>query len=109
MNRSVLIVAALATLAAAPASAQYYGPYGGYGDEEEAYPPPRRYREVPTPPYETYRPYGYGERRYGQQTPLGYVCVTSRGDCDASGALPLGTPCSCFIPGFGRKRGAVGF
>jgi hypothetical protein len=37
------------------------------------------------------------------------MCVTSRGSCDYGRPIPRNTPCSCDIPGFGMKRGAIGY
>jgi hypothetical protein len=37
---------------------------------------------------------------------MGSVCVTARGHC---GTGPLNAPCECSIPGFGPKRGAIGY
>lgn len=70
---------------------------GGYErrnfeDDEEVV--VRRRRVVPEP---------YG-RDYA---PRGSICVTSRGNC-ASRPAPRGAPCSCEIPGFGLKHGAIG-
>lgn len=109
--RKILSLALLAVTAglSAPggAQAQYYG--GGY------YPPP------PPPPPGYYRPRpdygpppgyygggggyggGYGRIRYGT------ICVTSRGQCSVGRPLPIQTGCSCYLPGFGQKRGAVGY
>jgi hypothetical protein len=90
-------------MAAAPAKAQYYPPYGGGGGYEEERP---------------YRGGGgyYGDRRrydrdyYERRRPrYGSVCVTSRGNCDAGFSAPRNTPCRCFLPGFGEKRGAIGY
>jgi hypothetical protein len=36
---------------------------------------------------------------------MGSVCVTARGDCGG----PINSPCECYIPGFGPKRGAIGY
>ena len=47
---------------------------------------------------------GRGSYRQGR---MGSVCVTARGDC--GGAGPLNAPCECYIPGFGPKRGAIGY
>jgi hypothetical protein len=109
MRRITLALAAMAALATGPAAAQYYyerGPYDGYEQEYEYRAPPPRYRERPR----FYERYGdYGPRRSYRQTRVGSVCVTSRGNCEAGGGYPVNTPCSCYIPGFGPKRGAVGF
>ena len=81
-------------LSAFPAGAQYYDPYRrpppAYDDEYER----------PAPPYG----YGYGRRYY--RPAYGNVCVTGRGDCPTP-ALPYGSNCGCYIPGFGNKRGIV--
>jgi len=53
---------------------------------------------------------GYGGRSnpYAQRGGnSGNVCVTSRGNCATYGQRPAASPCSCDIPGFGEKRGAV--
>lgn len=104
---SLALLAATAGLSAPTgAQAQYYG--GGY------YPPP------PPPPPGYYRPrpdYGpppgyYGGGGYGGgygRVRYGTICVTSRGQCSIGRPLPIQTGCSCYIPGFGQKRGAVGY
>ena len=46
-----------------------------------------------------------GGRRYYRPA-YGNVCVTGRGDCPTP-ALPYGSNCGCYIPGFGNKRGIV--
>jgi hypothetical protein len=115
MKRSILLsLAALACLAAAPApaSAQYYDPY-----YRPAYPPPPPpgygygYRPPPPPPGYGYgRPPGYGYGRppgYGYGRPGSNVCITARGNCSTGRPLPANSPCQCYIPGFGTKRGAV--
>jgi hypothetical protein len=110
MKRALLAALALSVVAAQPAMAQFYGgPYRGgpgyYDDDDFDRGPPRRYRRD-----------RYDERDYGppRATPyrraqIGSVCVTARGSCDAGRAAPRNTPCSCFIPGFGPKRGAIGY
>lgn len=85
--KRILLAAALIAMAASiePATAQYYGsPPPGYG-YYDPYGPPRRYR---TPRWS-------------------HVCVTSRGNCPIGRPVPYGTSCSCFIPGFGYKRGGA--
>jgi hypothetical protein len=62
-----------------------------YGDDDEEV--VVRRRRVPEP----------YERGYA---PRGSICVTSRGNC-ASRPAPRGAPCSCEIPGFGLKHGAI--
>jgi hypothetical protein len=90
---AALSLVAGTTLLAGGAAAQYYPPppYGG------------GYYRPPPPPY-----YGgdYYGRPYGRPAQLGQSCVTSRGTCYAYPS-PVGSPCRCFIPGFGKKRGAV--
>ncbi|HEY8384321.1 MAG TPA: hypothetical protein VIL09_19445 [Microvirga sp.] len=135
MKRLVLVAAALAALAAAaPASAQslqdgpggsMYRDFGNDGPprryerqfQEREYYAPRQRRDYYSERYDD-RPRrgGYSERyddrpRRGayRQTRAGSVCVTARGNCDTGAVLPLNTPCGCNIPGFGQKRGAIGF
>lgn len=89
-----------AGFAAAPASAQYY-----------SYPPPQREYYGPQDRYEPRRPPrrweedGYSRPR-PRPVPYGNLCVTSRGNC-RSQPLPNQASCSCFIPGFGPKRGNI--
>jgi hypothetical protein len=110
MNRVALALAALAALVGGPASAQFYyeqEPYDAYEERYEYRGPPPRYRAVPP---RSYDPYGsYTPRRNYRRARIGSVCVTSRGNCDAGDAFPVNTPCRCYIPGFGAKRGAIGF
>ena len=115
MRRKIFAAAALAFLVGSPALAQVYyrydeppvyreRPYRGGGPEyydrrgydEDEYRGPRR-------------GYGYGEPYRGRRARIGGVCVTSRGNCEAPGPAPINTPCRCFIPGFGQKRGAIGY
>jgi hypothetical protein len=123
MKRVVLAIFAVTALAAGPAMAQPYYEYilpngerGSYGGYREDYRGPPRYRVVPEWRYGPYRgpdrygPYGgYERRRPYRQTRVGSVCVTSRGSCGVGYETPVNTPCSCYIPGFGPKRGAVGY
>ena len=93
-NLALVALAGVAILSAAPAVAQYYDRYDrppGYGYERPGYGYDR-------PRYGYDRPYG-GGRRFGD------TCVTSRGSCEVS--APRGSPCRCFIEGFGPKRGNV--
>jgi hypothetical protein len=114
MRHVVLAVAAFAAVCSGPASAQVYyederygrGRYGRDFYEEYDDRPGPRYRGGP-PRYDDEYP-EYRPRRPSRRARLGGVCVTSRGSCDAGGGLPVNTPCSCFIPGFGAKRGAIG-
>jgi hypothetical protein len=130
MRRFLLAgLGAAAILAAAPASAQYYG--GGYGgggyggggygsggyqrgfeDDEDDYRPRRRYR-VEREYGDGYGGGGYGrggyvERPRQRRVQSGSLCVTSRGVCETGTRLPANTGCGCNIPGFGYKRGAIG-
>jgi hypothetical protein len=103
MTLKLRAAAALAVIGwaamASPAAAQYY-----------PYPPQRDYYG----PRDYYEP--RGPRRWddggGYYRPrprpvfYGNLCVTSRGNC-RSQTLPAESPCSCFIPGFGPKRGAI--
>lgn len=114
MIRRFILVAATALVGVLPlagaAQAQYYPPGGdpyyrggGYERDYER----RSYRER--------RGWdddddGYYERRRPQpRQRAGSVCVTARGNCDAGFRAPRNTPCRCFIPGFGEKRGAIGY
>ncbi|HZH11452.1 MAG TPA: hypothetical protein VEZ24_13905 [Microvirga sp.] len=124
MKRLMLVALAALTLAA-PASAQYYGsPYSSPSYEEEWRPSPRydydrpRYGYRPRQDYYD-QDYG-GERRvYRYERPrhewrrqaqrYGNVCVTSRGSCEHPQSYPLGAKCRCDIPGFGPKRGNIGY
>lgn len=99
MTFRTLAIAALlgaATLSTTGANAQYYDPY---------YRPAPRYDYDRPPP-----PYGYDRPRYGYDRPyrrrFGDVCLTSRGSCAAEPA-PRNSSCSCYIEGFGMKRGAI--
>jgi hypothetical protein len=127
MKRFVLAAAVLSTLAApVPALAQYYGgPSVQYYEEDygpqRVYPPRYEQRRVAPPRYEERRVYvqprrdyytegyDYAPRRAQRQARLGSVCVTARGSCPVGGVVPINTPCGCQIPGFGPKRGAVGY
>lgn len=75
----------------------YNRPPPGYGG------PPPGYYGGPPPGY-----YGGGGGGYGRPQQYSNICITSRGNCGTR-RLPYGTPCSCYIPGFGQKRGAVGY
>jgi len=103
MMRHRLVLSAIAgamLLSAVPAGAQYYDPYRSppppYGHDRA--PPPYGYDRPPPPPY------GYERPRYRRR--FNDVCVTSRGECPTQ-PMPSGSPCGCYIPGFGNKRGAV--
>jgi hypothetical protein len=95
---------AFATVLAAitPAAAQYYPypPPPGYGGGGY-------YRPLPPPAPGFYRPdYGYGYGYQPRPVQFGNLCVTSRGNCGTR-PRPVQSSCSCFIEGFGPKRGAV--
>ena len=105
------IMAAGFAASAAPASAQYYpyppppGPPPGYYGPRDPYGP------RPYPPPRPPRPWDDGrfeDDRYYRPRPqvYGNLCVTSRGNCRTQ-PLPNGAACSCFIPGFGPKRGNI--
>ncbi|MBM3082849.1 hypothetical protein IMF23_05280 [Chelatococcus daeguensis] len=112
MTRIVLIalaaVAALMLITPPPASAQPYG-WGppryedDYDDWRPRRPPPRRWRDD-----DDWDRGGWGRPRPRGER-YGSVCVTSRGNCNAGFRAPRNTPCRCFIPGFGEKRGAIGY
>ena len=114
MKRLFLAALALQALAA-PASAQYYGPYS---PAPQWYEPAPRYRYQPQPDYYQPRSDYYERRRYYDEGPprsvwrrparqVGNICVTSRGSCEYPQYFQLQTPCRCDIPGFGPKRGAI--
>lgn len=95
---AVMAATALGTLiGAVPASAQYGGRYYNNDDDYGS----RRYE----------RRFDYDDdrprfRRGGRGG--GSICVTARGNCRYPPA-PANSPCSCDIPGFGQKRGAIGY
>jgi hypothetical protein len=93
---AALVGAAISS--ATSANAQYYDPY---------YRPAPRYYDYDRSPVPYY---GYDRPRYGYERPyrqrFGDVCVTSRGSCEARPA-PANSSCSCYIEGFGMKRGAI--
>jgi hypothetical protein len=97
-------LAGAAMLSATGANAQYYDPYYR--------PAPRYDYDRPPPPrYDYDRPrYRDDGPRYGYDRPyrrrFGEVCLTSRGSCAAEPA-PRNSSCSCYIEGFGMKRGAI--
>jgi hypothetical protein len=108
----ILAAAGLCAMAET-ASAQYYqGQQGGYyippqGGYRPPPPPPGYYRPDP---YRQPNPYGgyggYGGGYQPRPVIFGNICYTSRGSCQTR-PRPAETPCSCIIPGFGPKRGAV--
>jgi hypothetical protein len=97
MTRAIVAAAALIATAL-PAAAQFYpGPPG---------PPPGYYRPGPPPGYYQPDPWGGGGYYRPRPVVIGNVCYTSRGSCPTR-PRPVESPCSCFIPGFGPKRGGV--
>ncbi len=121
MKRAILAAIMLAGLAA-PAAAQFqYYPDGTVIDRRVApnyIPPQRGYdrRDVDRRDrYDDRRDrrdrrgdWDDGRRGYDRRAGgYGGTCVTSRGACGVYRPLPLRAPCSCDIPGFGTKRGAV--
>jgi hypothetical protein len=107
-TRSIAAVMFAAALAASSAAmAQYYPGYGGGGgyEDDNGYRGGGGYGGRPR--------YDPGPGEYYEQRPrrarLGNICVTSRGNCDAGFAAPRNTPCRCYLPGFGEKRGAIGY
>lgn len=101
MRKLVLaLVGGASLLTAMPAAAQYY-----YDDGYDRPPPRRQYRPAPQEwEYGRRPPPGYGY--YPQRQAFGRVCFTSRGACGSRPA-PVGSPCQCYIDGFGRKRGNI--
>lgn len=113
MKRLVLALALAATTLTAPASAQYYGGYGGYGDRPD-YAGPRSYRRYDDEEQRRYerrreREIDRDERRRDQGRfddrrgppparrfdPGGAgACLTVQGVCPGRGG-PRGAPCSC--------------
>ena len=114
MRGKIFAAAALGLLVGTPASAQGYYRY----DEPPVY-EERPYRGGPRDYYDRRdfedeyrgprRRYGYDEPYRGRRARIGGICVTSRGNCEAPGRAPINTPCRCYIPGFGEKRGAIGY
>ena len=97
---AVAIMAAGFAASAAPASAQYYP----YPPPQREYYGPRDYYEPRRPPPRRWDDDGGYYRR--QPVIYGNLCVTSRGNCRTQ-PLPNNASCSCFIPGFGPKRGNI--
>jgi hypothetical protein len=88
-------------------------PYGGQPHYDNPYGGDRPYYRPAPPPPAYGRPYGqpYGQPYYGgygRPRQLSTMCITSRGPC-GSPPRAFGAPCSCYIPGFGPKRGAMGY
>ncbi|WP_309296444.1 hypothetical protein [Methylobacterium frigidaeris] len=91
-------------LGVAPAFAQY-----GYGYDDDR--PRRRYEERYDYDRPRYRRDDYDRPRYRGEYGggrIGRVCVTARGNCPTRPA-PLNSSCGCEVPGFGFKRGAIGY
>ncbi len=114
MKRLVLALAVLATTLAGPASAQYYGGYGGYGDRPD-YSGPRSYRRYDDEEQRRYErrrerqewreerrrreDYRFDDRRgppAGRRFDPGGAgaCLTVQGVCPGRGSY-RGAPCSC--------------
>ena len=120
MRRVVLAALAALTLgldAGAAAAQPYYGgedidrPRRRYENRYEDERPRSRYedrRYGEERVYRRERGYGGGYGREGYGRGLGRVCVTARGNCPTRPA-PLNASCGCEIPGFGFKRGAIGY
>jgi hypothetical protein len=109
MKRVVLAAMALSMLATQPATAQYYGdPYRGgqsYFEEDDFDDRPRRrYRR-------DFEERDFAPRREfrSRRAQVGSICLTSRGNCDVGYPAPISSRCRCDIPGFGPKRGAIGY
>lgn len=106
MTAKRVMLAAMAATAlgivagAVPANAQYGGGryYNNDGDDYR----PRRYERRYEDEDDRPRP-----RRFGRGGGGGSICVTARGNCQYPPA-PRNASCSCDIPGFGEKRGAIG-
>jgi hypothetical protein len=97
---AVLVVATgIATGATALAQDYRYPPRGGY------YPPPPGDYYGDRGGWGGGRGWG-GGGYYQRPVYLGNVCATSRGSCPTR-PRPIESSCSCFIPGFGPKRGGV--
>ncbi|ACA17079.1 conserved hypothetical protein [Methylobacterium sp. 4-46] len=100
-----MTLAALAALTLgggiAPALAQYYG---------DGYDRPRRreFREEYERPRRGPEGYYYGRERALRREGFGRICVTARGNCPTRPG-PINAPCGCEIPGFGLKRGQIGY
>jgi hypothetical protein len=107
-------------LIAAPALAQGMG--GGTSEESRISPaqfgPPDRFQQPPDDDFDQppprrgrdFGPGGPGDPRFGRsggRRAGSSICITSRGTCDAGFVAPHNTPCRCFFPGFGEKRGAI--
>ncbi|WP_112663747.1 hypothetical protein [Microvirga flavescens] len=109
MKHLALALFALVALAG-PSFAQYYDPYYGPGPGWNRPPPPPPGWRPPPPPQPGWGPPpGQRWRQQQQRRQMGNVCVTSRGSCEYPQYFPRNTPCRCDIPGFGTKRGAIGY
>jgi hypothetical protein len=106
--RRIILAALLVSsgLAAVPATAQYHR---YYEEDDYGYRPRRRdyeYRDYDRRP-DAYRApqRGYSGPPPGQA--LGASCLTPRGPCTQTPALPRGSSCVCFVPGIGNTPGSV--
>lgn len=79
-----------------------------YRDQPQYYRPAPQYRPAPryVDPDEDYVP---APRRAPRAAGLGRACVTSRGVCFVNYPQPVNSGCRCEVPGFGLKRGAIGY
>lgn len=118
--RRVVLAALAALTLGLDAGAAFAQPYYG-GDDVDR---PRRRQEYRYENrYDDERPRSrYEDRRYGEERGsrrergygegygrgLGRICVTARGNCPTRPA-PVNASCGCEIPGFGFKRGAIGY
>nr|WP_128564098.1 hypothetical protein [Methylobacterium crusticola] len=109
-----MVTAALAALTLGLGIAPAFAQYGGYDEDyrprrrfEERYDDRPRYRgeEYERP---RYRGEGYGRGPGYDGGRIGRMCVTARGNCPTRPA-PVNASCGCEIPGFGFKRGAIGY
>jgi len=104
------IALALAMAASVMAPGQSHAQFlPGWGPLPPVLPPPGYPAPFPAPRpyYPPPAPYYAPQPYYGEEA-LGGVCYTSRGACPLEYGRPVGAPCRCFIPGFGRKGGTVG-
>ncbi|MGO4704842.1 hypothetical protein AB4072_03560 [Microvirga sp. 2MCAF38] len=108
MKRLALALLALVALVG-PSFAQYYDPYAPRPGWEHRPPPPPPGWRPPPPPHSGWGPPPGQRWRPQPRRQMGNVCVTARGSCEYPQFFERNTPCSCDIPGFGRKRGAIGY
>ena len=102
---------ALAVSAAVPSLAQFYPPPPPFGGGFPPPPPPPPFYPQQQPYYQQ-RPQPYYQQRpqpyYQQQRPqLSSACASRRGVCYIESYAPVGSPCRCYLDGFGLKRGTI--